>query len=229
MRDVRKNWREYQPNKIPTKEGVPDYLYTILAGKKVKRILDLGCGTGKLAFDLAKRGYSVTGVDINEEAIKIANLSLKSCNHRIHLKFLVGDATGLKLDEGPFDAILLQLLISIIGTYEDRIKLIQQVGSWLNPNGILYLSASAVSDEINPKYAELYRKGSTLTGEEYSSFSEDSETGKVLYMTHHFSKGELGNLLRENFHIDLFNKEKEVSSRRPTEQAYFFYVIARRS
>ncbi|MEQ6250756.1 magnesium protoporphyrin IX methyltransferase [Sulfitobacter sp. HNIBRBA3233] len=38
------------------------------------RILDAGCGTGALAFDLAGRGAQVTGVDISPQLIDIAKL-----------------------------------------------------------------------------------------------------------------------------------------------------------
>jgi len=36
------------------------------------RILDAGCGTGALAFELAARGADVVGVDISPQLIEIA-------------------------------------------------------------------------------------------------------------------------------------------------------------
>jgi SAM-dependent methyltransferase len=230
MRDPRKDWQSYKVDKIPTKEKAPDYLFVILEKERVKNILDLGCGCGRLAIDLAKRGYSVTGVDINEAAIREAEhqaAKLISAKSRARLRFLVGDITNLQIDNGPFDAVLLQLVISIIGKAEDWQQLIQQASSLLKSGGILYLSASGISDKINPRYAELYQRDLPLTGEKYSYFSEDPETGKVLYMTHHFSQEELEELLKKDFVIETLKKEKEVSSRRPTEPAYFFYIIAR--
>ena len=38
----------------------------------MKRILDLGCGTGRHLVYLAKKGFEAYGIDIAEEGIKIA-------------------------------------------------------------------------------------------------------------------------------------------------------------
>ena len=38
-----------------------------------KSVLDVGCGTGELAVHLSRKGYKVTGVDLSEEMLAIAN------------------------------------------------------------------------------------------------------------------------------------------------------------
>ena len=39
-------------------------------------IVDLGCGTGRQSFELAKRGFKVYGFDISERAIELAKLHM---------------------------------------------------------------------------------------------------------------------------------------------------------
>jgi len=55
-----------------------------------KRILDVGCGSGKLAIECAKRGAEVCGIDISKNMIKIAKEQCKRNNLKI--EFIVGDA-----------------------------------------------------------------------------------------------------------------------------------------
>ena len=35
-------------------------------------VLDLGCGTGKMTIELARRGYDMTGIDYSPEMLDIA-------------------------------------------------------------------------------------------------------------------------------------------------------------
>lgn len=49
-------------------QGTPqevDFIETEIAADKHVRILDIGCGTGRHAIELARRGYQVTGIDLS--------------------------------------------------------------------------------------------------------------------------------------------------------------------
>jgi hypothetical protein len=97
----------------------------------------------------------------------------------------------------------------------------------LRPGGWLALSASAVSDTINPAYARLYAEDARLTGEQHSYFSRD-DRGEILYMTHHFTAAELAGLLEAaGFGEITVTTERETSSRRPNEAAFFLYATCR--
>ncbi|MCY3635673.1 MAG: class I SAM-dependent methyltransferase [bacterium] len=47
--------------------GEADFVDSLLGGSG--RVLDAGCGTGRVAIELARRGYEVSGVDIDDEMI----------------------------------------------------------------------------------------------------------------------------------------------------------------
>ena len=52
--------------------GEVDFIEEELEFDKTKRILDIGCGTGRHAIELAKRGYKVTGIDLSKAQLKRA-------------------------------------------------------------------------------------------------------------------------------------------------------------
>jgi trans-aconitate methyltransferase len=63
-----------------------------------ERILDLGCGTGDLTYQLAAEGAVPTGIDLSPEMIHTARQKYPS------LRFLVADAHTYRTDT-PFDAV----------------------------------------------------------------------------------------------------------------------------
>ena len=71
------------------------------------RALDLGCGTGANTIELAKRGWSVVGVDLVAEAIEFARSATDSS---LDIKYEVGDMTSW-ISETGFDLVLVSYAI----------------------------------------------------------------------------------------------------------------------
>lgn len=69
-----------------------------------KQILDIGCATGELAFNLAKENANVTGIDLNEDLL----VQAKSKKIHSNLCFQIGNMLELETDFQPaqFDAVL---------------------------------------------------------------------------------------------------------------------------
>ena len=131
------------------------------------------------------------------------------------------------IEGGPFDVVICQLVLSIIGDARNRHNLVRHARSNLRRGGWLYLSASGVSDAINPGYARLYAQDFPVTGEQHTYFSRDAD-GRILYATHHFTREEMLTLLDgEGFEEMSVTTEREASSRRPDEAAYFLYATCR--
>jgi len=136
-----------------------------------------------------------------------------------------------------YDFCILQLLLSVVGGHGRRKKVLENAFDSLKGGGAIYLSCSGVSDSINPNYKALYEQDASELFEEHgehSYFSRSSsktenknDATQILYITHHFTKGELESLLSDagfgTIHIE---QRKETSSRRPNEQAYFLYATA---
>jgi 2-polyprenyl-3-methyl-5-hydroxy-6-metoxy-1,4-benzoquinol methylase len=71
---------------------------------KTKRILDIGCGTGRHSIELAKRGYIVTGVDLSESQLQCARE--KASKAGVRIQFERHDARDLKFNH-EFDVALI--------------------------------------------------------------------------------------------------------------------------
>ncbi|MCM3626348.1 methyltransferase domain-containing protein [Paenibacillus glycanilyticus] len=94
--------QEWNPGTYDTKLGFVSKLgqgiLEWLDPKAGERILDLGCGTGDLAAEIAGFGSIVTGMDQSEPMIATAR------NKYPAMSFLVGDGEHFKVD-APFDAV----------------------------------------------------------------------------------------------------------------------------
>jgi SAM-dependent methyltransferase len=68
------------------------------------RILDVGCGYGRLAVPLAVAGYQVQGLDLSSVMIEAAQENAAEAGVRI--PFVVGSMTDLPYDDASFDVVL---------------------------------------------------------------------------------------------------------------------------
>jgi SAM-dependent methyltransferase len=94
------------------------------------RILDLGCGAGIVAADLARRGR-VIGIDLSFGQLRLAR-------ERVPRATLVqADMTALALREGSLDAVA--AFWSIIHVRRERhAGLLAEIRTWLRPGGIFF-------------------------------------------------------------------------------------------
>ena len=72
----------------------------------IRKILDVGAGTGFLSLILAEMGYDVVGVDLSEEMIRKAKEKAADRGVELKIKFKVGDAEAIPFESGVFDAIV---------------------------------------------------------------------------------------------------------------------------
>src|SRR5262245_61711580 len=79
-----------------------DAHYLALAGDAPKAILDMGCGTGRLAVALAERGHRVTGADPSAGMMRVA----RNRPGTGRVTWIDSDAKSLALDT-RFDLIFM--------------------------------------------------------------------------------------------------------------------------
>ena len=106
-------------------------------------VLDLGCGTGKMTLELARRGYDMTGIDYSPEMLDIARSIADEEGHDI--LWLCQDMREFEL-YGTVDAAVCCLdCINHLEDEDDLDKCFKLVHNYLIPDGIFIF-------DINAKY-----------------------------------------------------------------------------
>jgi len=100
-------------------------------------VLELGCGTGSTALELAPGVKSYIGTDVSSAMIDIARAKL-SPDMPAHLTFEVGGAGDIPT--GPFDAILGLNLLHLLANLEDDLRAIHDA----LPTGGLFIAKTAL-------------------------------------------------------------------------------------
>src|SRR4051794_18296095 len=105
------------------------------------RLVDLGCGTGRLLFHFARRGFNCLGVDLSDAMLAVVRE--KAERERLNVECL--KANLVELDELPaasFDyAACLFSTLGMIRGRENRRRFLGHVRRILRPGGVFVLHA----------------------------------------------------------------------------------------
>lgn len=105
--------------------------------RQIKKILDLGSGTGRHVVYLSKNGFDVYGLDISERGIEITREWLHQENLRADLKI------GSFYQKLPYSDNFFDAAISISAIHhakiEDIRKTIREVERVLKSNGLIFI------------------------------------------------------------------------------------------
>lgn len=133
------------------------------------RVLDVGCGTGFLAFLFAEVGHAVTGIDLAPEMIAIARQ--KAEVQGVPAQFRVGDAERVEESTCSFDVVVARHLL---WTLPDPARAVREWLRVLRPGGRLVLieghwGIGDLSGEYGQIHAQLPFFGGEL-GEKVAAF-----------------------------------------------------------
>lgn len=99
------------------------------------RLIDLGCGTGRLMLPFAQRGYWVLGVDLSAEMLKVTGAKAGAAGVEVHrLQANIVQLEGLADQSFDYAACLFSTLGMVAGNRE-RGRVLRQVHRLLRPEG----------------------------------------------------------------------------------------------
>ena len=130
------------------------------------RVLDAGCGTGRYAIELGRRGYVVEGVDQSPELIEVAKRS--AIHQPSSVSFHVGDL--LAVPDHGYDAILCRGVLNDLVDTRSREAVFSSFAGALRRGGVLILDVREWEATRDRKRREpLFRK------------SVDTDRGKLMF------------------------------------------------
>jgi len=133
-----------------------DFLVKALQCPKGSHLLDVPCGNGRLSFELARRGFRVTGVDISEEFIEEAReLAGKdqppATAGGSDLEFILGDMRRIE-GESIYDGAYCFGNSFGFLEYADMESFLSGVARALNPGARFVIETGMAAESILPKF-----------------------------------------------------------------------------
>jgi demethylmenaquinone methyltransferase/2-methoxy-6-polyprenyl-1,4-benzoquinol methylase len=97
-------------------------LIRLADGRTGERALDLCCGTGDVAFALARGGLEVVGLDFSEPMLAVANRRLNAGPPDARVRFLRGDAQQIPFPDASFDIVTISYGLRNLADWETGLR-----------------------------------------------------------------------------------------------------------
>ena len=177
---------EKEPFVAGTKAEV-DFIEQEAGQNKSIKILDIGCGTGRHAIELASRGYQVTGIDLSAAQINKARSNAERSG--VKVCFIEADARSLEFNQ-EFDLVIMicEGGFALMETDEMNYAILQGARNALKQDGVFIFTTlnglfplfHSVKDFINKEYIEKPVSGNSfdlMTFRDHSKFDFEDDDG----------------------------------------------------
>ena len=191
-----------------------DFILSIIDIKPGGKVLDIGCGAGRHSIELARRGYTVLGIDPSEAMVTSARE--RSAGENLKPEFRQMRGEELQLEHEFEAAICLFTTLGQIADQEDNRKLLDNAARCLHPGGFFVIDIPQREWLVsNIKLSENFDEGEIHTEVERSYdqklkiiteiFSQESRECQRTFLLRYrlFNRRELTVLLENAGFIDL--------------------------
>jgi len=101
-----------------------------------KRVIDIGCGGGILAESMARKGADVTGIDLSEKALKVADLHSLESGVNVRYKLIAAEAMAAE-EAGQYDVVTCMEMLEHV---PDPAAIVQACAALVKPGGHVFMS-----------------------------------------------------------------------------------------
>jgi SAM-dependent methyltransferase len=194
---------------VPYEEWA-DYVHALLTKQQIEKglVLELGCGTGSMTRQLAKKGYEMIGIDNSEEMLSIARAKSEEAEN---ILYLCQDMREFELYGTVAAVISVCDSMNYILSEDDLLQVFRLVNNYLDPNGLFIF-------DLDTQYA--YEE---VLGD--STIAENREEGSFIWENTYYEEEKLNEInlslfipdqqnLKENLEAQIYRKYEETHYRK---------------
>jgi SAM-dependent methyltransferase len=141
--------------------------------EKGKRVLEVGCGTGRTACFLAEQGCEVTAIDIRPEMV--AKAIIRAEKQGVQVNFREGDVCQLPFENETFDVVM----VESVTNFADAQKAVSEYYRVLKSGGKLYdrevIRVKNMSTGVHRALCSFYGVSKIYSMEEWRDLLEGSK------------------------------------------------------
>ncbi len=144
--------------------------------QKTSKVLDLGCGTGKLSILLTENPFieQIIGMDISQNMIRQAKYKQKYFRLGDKVNFMVGNSNNLNFDNGYFDYVF---CLNSFHHYPSQSKVLEEVFRVMKSGGRFILLDPFRDNILRKTWAVALKK---IFNEDYADYQTKSAIQEML-------------------------------------------------
>jgi SAM-dependent methyltransferase len=178
LEDYERRWEQMEEAGVAA-HGEADFVTSLVP--RPSTVLDAGCGTGRLARELARRGVDVVGVDLDRDMLDHAARKARE------LTWVHGDLATVDLGR-TFDAVVMAGNVMVFCRPEDRPRIVANLARHVGPAGVL-VAGNTVGTTVGGFDPDEYDRDARAAGlvaeARFSTWERDpDDQGRYLVIVH---------------------------------------------